>query len=193
MAEKRTFLFGVDNGRRSAPPRRAVSRLTTARGVMQRQRPRRSAGSSYRMIKPTIISTLLMASNLALPADNDGPIVPRIAREQSIAASLRVNVNMVLVPVSVTDLYGRSVTGLQARNFRVIEGANEVPIVSFGREDQPIAVGLVFDCSRSMADKFQTAHQAPRELFQQLNPQRRELSDYRLRQSGIEERPHFRV
>jgi Ca-activated chloride channel family protein len=145
------------------------------------------------MIKLTIISTLLMASNLALPADNDGPIVPRIAREQSIAASLRVNVNMVLVPVSVTDLYGRSVTGLQARNFRVIEGANEVPIVSFGREDQPIAVGLVFDCSRSMADKFQTAHQAPRELFQQLNPQRRELSDYRLRQSGIEERPHFRV
>ena len=46
----------------------------------------------------------------------------------------------------------------------------EVPIVSFGRQDQPITVGLVFDCSRSMRDKFRIAREAARQLYLQLNP-----------------------
>jgi Ca-activated chloride channel family protein len=77
---------------------------------------------------------------------------------------------MVLVPVSVMDSHGRSVSGLRPENFRVFDGSREVPIVSFGLQDQPITVGLIFDCSRSMKEKFRIAREAPRELFQQLNP-----------------------
>jgi Ca-activated chloride channel family protein len=58
---------------------------------------------------------------------------------------------------------------LEARNFSVVDGTRQVPIASFGRQDQPVTVGLIFDCSRSMADKFKIARQAPRELFRQLN------------------------
>lgn len=122
------------------------------------------------MTNLTACSTVLLLSTFAIFAADDGPIVPHIARERSVAANIRVNVNMVLVPVSVTDTSGRSVTGLQVHNFKVQDGASAVPIVSFARQDQPITAGLVFDCSRSMLPKFQTARQAPREMFHQLNP-----------------------
>src|SRR4051794_3160003 len=122
----------------------------------------------------TILS-LLSAFTLSLSAANDGPLAQRIARQplstpQPLSTSIRVNVNMVLVPVSVMDSHGRSVSGLRPENFRVFDGSREVPIVSFGLQDQPITVGLIFDCSRSMKEKFRIAREAPRELFQQLNP-----------------------
>lgn len=87
----------------------------------------------------------------------------------TVASNIRINVDMALVPVTVLDPYGRTVTGLQRDNFRVFDGTQQVPIVSFGRQDQPISVGLIYDCSRSMTTKFKTAREAPRELFQQLN------------------------
>ncbi|HXS97209.1 MAG TPA: VWA domain-containing protein [Candidatus Limnocylindrales bacterium] len=92
-----------------------------------------------------------------------------VAREQH--PDIRVDVNMALVPVTVIDSYGRNVTGLVRENFRVLDNGKPLPIVAFGQQDQPITVGIVFDCSRSMTDKFATARQATHELFQQLNEQ----------------------
>ena len=83
-------------------------------------------------------------------------------------SDLKINVNMTLVPVTVLDGMGRSVTGLQLRNFRVFDNSRPVPIASFARQDQPVAVGLVFDCSRSMTNKFMSEREAPRQLFNQL-------------------------
>jgi Ca-activated chloride channel homolog len=87
------------------------------------------------------------------------------------SADLKVNVNLTLVPVTVLDSMGRSVTGLTPRNFRVFDNSHQVPIASFARQDEPIAVGLVFDCSRSMNDKFKNEREAPRQLFRQLGPE----------------------
>jgi Ca-activated chloride channel homolog len=83
--------------------------------------------------------------------------------------SLRVDVSMALVPVSVTDIEGRNVTGLQRENFRLLDDKQPRDIASFSREDQPISVGLIFDCSRSMSDKFLVAREAPTQLYRQLN------------------------
>ncbi len=91
------------------------------------------------------------------------------AADRRAVSDIRVNVNMTLVPVSVTDNYGRNVTGLAPQNFRVFDGTRQVPIASFSRLDQPITVGLVFDCSGSMKEKFRIAREAPGELFKQLN------------------------
>jgi Ca-activated chloride channel homolog len=85
--------------------------------------------------------------------------------------AIRVDVKLALVPVTVMDLMGRNVLGLAADNFRVLDGTQLRPIVSFSRQDAPISVGLVFDCSRSMADKFAISREAPGHLFAQLNPQ----------------------
>ncbi|HJT87316.1 MAG TPA: VWA domain-containing protein [Bryobacteraceae bacterium] len=83
---------------------------------------------------------------------------------------IRVDANMTLVPVTVTDDLGRNVRGLRKQNFRVFDGAEPRPIVSFSQQDAPVSVGLVFDCSRSMTDKFKTARDAANELFHNLNP-----------------------
>lgn len=112
-------------------------------------------------VLPTFVS-------LAVLTAADGPIRPRSAQPAS-AADIRVSVNMALVPVTVVDNFGRNVTGLSQENFRVLDGSQPRPIASFSREDQPVSVGLVFDCSASMRDKFLTARQAPVELFKQLN------------------------
>ncbi|HWC99141.1 MAG TPA: VWA domain-containing protein [Candidatus Sulfopaludibacter sp.] len=92
-------------------------------------------------------------------------------RQQELSGDIRINVDLALVPVFVTDAYGRSVTGLARENFRVFEGSRQVPIAAFTMQDQPISVGLIFDCSRSMREKFATAREAVREFYQQLNPE----------------------
>ncbi len=84
-------------------------------------------------------------------------------------SSIRVSVSMALVPVSVTDTNGRNVTGLRRENFRLLDDKQARDIASFSREDQPVTIGLIFDCSRSMSDKFLVAREAPAQLYRQLN------------------------
>jgi len=109
--------------------------------------------------------------------DENGPRLLEKTRQRptqianaAIAPSIRVDVNMALVPVTVLDTMGHNVLGLDRDNFRVIDGSQPVPIVSFGQSDAPVSVGLIFDCSRSMRDKFRIARLAPAQLYKQLNP-----------------------
>ena len=74
--------------------------------------------------------------------------------------SIRVNVNMVLVPVTVTDVMGRLVTGLQRKDFRVSENKIPQTISSFSVDDAPVTVGIIFDLSGSMSDKIVKARMA---------------------------------
>jgi Ca-activated chloride channel family protein len=90
---------------------------------------------------------------------------------KATAANIRVDVNMALVPVTVLDNAGQNVLGLDRENFRVIDGTEQRPIVAFGQTDAPISVGVIFDSSRSMREKFRIARQAPGELFKRLNPE----------------------
>jgi Ca-activated chloride channel homolog len=85
-------------------------------------------------------------------------------------ATIRIDVNMALVPVTVLDTTGHNVMGLDRENFRVFDGTEQRPIVAFAQSDAPVSVGLIFDCSRSMREKFKIARQAPAELFKHLNP-----------------------
>ena len=63
----------------------------------------------------------------------------------------------------------RNVTGLRRENFRLLDDKQARDIASFSREDQPVTIGLIFDCSRSMSDKFLVAREAPAQLYRQLN------------------------
>ncbi len=92
------------------------------------------------------------------------------AAKPSVHASIRIDANMTLVPVTVTDDLGRNVRGLNKENFRLFDGSEPRPIASFSQQDAPVSVGLVFDSSRSMTDKFKTAREAASELFHNLNP-----------------------
>lgn len=66
----------------------------------------------------------------------------------------KVEVETVFVSVSVTDPYGRYVTGLEKENFKAYEDQVEQEILHFGQKAAPISVGLIFDVSRSMGDNY---------------------------------------
>jgi Ca-activated chloride channel family protein len=127
----------------------------------------------------TILVSLCFVLTNAIPgvAADDGPRLldentirrPAQTKQNFGSPSIRVDVNMALVPVTVLDTMGHNVTGLDRENFRVFDGSEQRPIVTFGQSDAPVSVGLIFDCSRSMRDKFKIARQAPAELYRRLN------------------------
>ncbi len=85
-------------------------------------------------------------------------------------ADIRVNSTLILVPVSVNDPLNRPVSGLEKENFRVYDDKVEQPITSFAMDDEPVAVGLVFDTSGSMGAKLQRSRMAAREFFRLSDP-----------------------
>jgi VWFA-related protein len=89
--------------------------------------------------------------------------------ESRRAASLRIDTNLVLVPVSVLDPQNHPVTGLEKEHFRVLEDRVEQAITHFSMDDEPVAVGLVFDISGSMGPKLQKSRQAAAEFFRTSN------------------------
>jgi Ca-activated chloride channel homolog len=85
--------------------------------------------------------------------------------------SIRVDVELSLVNVTVTDPYDRIVTGLEADSFRVFEDNVEQEVVTFSSEDVPISVGVILDLSGSMANKIGEAKQAALQFFKSANPE----------------------
>jgi len=84
---------------------------------------------------------------------------------------LKVDVNMVLVPVTITDPMNRLVTGLEKPNFQLFEGNSPQEIRSFSSEDAPVSLGVIFDSSGSMSTKMDRAKDAVIEFFKTANPQ----------------------
>jgi Ca-activated chloride channel family protein len=79
---------------------------------------------------------------------------------------------MTLVTVTVTDPYGRLVTGLEQNNFRVFEDGTEQEIVRFSSEDVPVSTGVIFDMSGSMSgEKIEKSRLAAMQFFRTANPQ----------------------
>ena len=86
-------------------------------------------------------------------------------------ANIRVDTTLILVPVSVNDPLNRPVSGLERENFRLFEDKVEQRIVQFAMDDEPVAVGLVFDTSGSMGDKLSRSRMAAKEFFHISNPE----------------------
>jgi Ca-activated chloride channel family protein len=84
---------------------------------------------------------------------------------------LKVDVDLVLVPVTITDPMNRLVTGLEKDNFQLFEGSSAQEIRSFSSEDAPVSLGVIFDSSGSMSSKMDRAKDAVVEFFKTANPQ----------------------
>lgn len=87
------------------------------------------------------------------------------------SANLRVDTNLVLVPTTVNDEFNRPVTGLEKENFRVFDNKVEQPITSFSSDDEPIALGFIFDTSGSMAGLLPQGRAAAAEFLKLSNPE----------------------
>jgi VWFA-related protein len=86
-------------------------------------------------------------------------------------ADFRVDSNLVLIPVSVTDARNHAITGLAPGVFRVFDDKTEQTVVHFAREDAPLSVGIVFDLSGSMKDKLEKSREALAEFLRGANPE----------------------
>jgi Ca-activated chloride channel family protein len=84
---------------------------------------------------------------------------------------LKVDVDLVLVPVTITDPMNRLVTGLEKENFQLFEGNSAQDIRTFSSEDAPVSLGVIFDSSGSMSSKMDRAKEAVIEFFKTANPQ----------------------
>ena len=122
------------------------------------------------------LSPALWAQNQA----DDVHIRPRVEPEQpqdqidpalkTHTKPMKVDVDLVLVPVTITDPMNRLVTGLDKDNFAVFEGKDPQEIRHFSSEDAPVSLGVIFDMSGSMSSKIERAREAVVEFFKTANP-----------------------
>jgi Ca-activated chloride channel homolog len=126
-------------------------------------------------VPPRVCAFLLFCTAVLIAspawAQVEGPT--RVENPQKIEKGkyLKAETDIALVNISVTDPYGRLVTGLEQENFRVFEDNSEQEIVRFSSEDVPISIGVIFDMSGSMSDKIEKSRLAAVQFFRTANPQ----------------------
>ena len=74
--------------------------------------------------------------------------------------SIKVDVDLVMLHVTVTDRSGRPFTGLKPENFRLYDNGTEQAIHHFTTQDLPFTMGLVLDRSGSMSMVIDEVYQA---------------------------------
>ena len=87
------------------------------------------------------------------------PTAAPVEEEPNKPITLRTD--LVTLTLTVTDLYGRYVSGLTKKAFSVIDNNQEQDITYFSDSDSPVSVGILFDVSGSMSgEKIQKARKA---------------------------------
>jgi Ca-activated chloride channel family protein len=116
---------------------------------------------------PAAIPTQPGQNPLTVPGLAASPNERRLGAERGI----RVDVDLALVNVTITDPYNRLVTGLEQENFRIFEDNIEQDVAHFSNEDVPVSIGVIFDLSGSMANKVDKSRLAALQFFKTANPQ----------------------
>ncbi len=104
-----------------------------------------------------------------------GPAAP----QQQQPTNIKVQVNEVIVPVTVTDDRGRFVEDLEARDFHVFDQGQEQRIEFFSRDrNQPVVVGFLLDMSNNTRLHWKTFQEAAMELVWNLLPGDKKYTGY---------------
>jgi len=97
----------------------------------------------------------------------------------SAQAPIRVSVNEVIVPVTVTDDKGRFVSNLVKNDFHVFDENREQRVDFFSHEQsQPVVIGFLIDQSNAMKIHWAKYQEAATELILNLLPGDKKYSGY---------------
>jgi len=118
--------------------------------------------------KATIFSLLTTSGVGLLPSFHVQQAANRFVPDEKY--TLRTDVRLVLLDVSVRDKAGAFVTGLSRDNFAVFENGHERPIKIFANDDVPATIGLLVDASGSMTPKRYEVLNAAQEFIRASNP-----------------------
>jgi len=105
------------------------------------------------------------------PASNT-PTPPSSPQKQKLGTeldgpSVLINTDLITLTVTVTDTYGRYVSGLNKNAFSVFDEKQPQEITFFSDDDSPVSVGVIFDVSGSMSgDKIKRARDALSKFIQ---------------------------
>ncbi len=93
--------------------------------------------------------------------------------------SIRVQVNEVIVPVTVTDDKGRFVSDLEEKDFRIFDEGKPQHISYFNRDrGQPVVIGFLLDMSNSTRIHWKHFQEAATEMAHNLLPGDKRFSGY---------------
>lgn len=126
------------------------------------------------------VSWFIWPSTAQSQSLDDTHVTPRTSGEVKIASGasipdlrqrpLRKDVDLVLVPVTVTDAIGHPIIDLSQKDFLLYEDDSQQRIQYFSAEDAPLSIALVLDFSASMKNKVEYEKQAIDEFFGNANP-----------------------
>ncbi len=134
---------------------------------------------SYRSF-PAVCACALLLCGTATPQTKQpapqetkqpAPQETKPAVQEEPSTRIRVSVNEVVVPVTVTDDKGKFVSNLVARDFRVLDEGKPQHIEFFSHaEKQPVVVGFLVDLSNSTRIHWSKYEEAIEELVLDLLP-----------------------
>lgn len=122
--------------------------------------------SQYSESKPRPPRTIRPPSDIK---DGTAQIEPSSVEEDDDV--VRVDTNLVTIPVSVFDRNGLYIPGLRQQDFRIFENGVEQEIAYFGQTDKPFTVALLLDTSPSTEYKIDEIHQAAEAFINLLGPE----------------------
>lgn len=140
----------------------------------------RQKGRFVSISLPALASLIVLGVGLTASSADDSSITreprtrsaPRVAGDADrLAPNIRIDADLVLIPVLVTDRNDRLITGLEREHFKLFEDKVEQVITQFASEDAPVSIGLVFDCSGSMGPKLAKSRAAVSEFLRTANPE----------------------
>jgi len=115
-------------------------------------------------------------TTIVLPLAAQAPPSPNSAQppqnpETPQPPPIKVQVNEVIVPVTVTDEKGRFVSDLDQKDFQIFDEGKEQQIRFFTRErSQPVVVGFLIDASNASRLHWKNYQESAIELVQNLVP-----------------------
>ena len=121
---------------------------------------------------PRVFLCALLA--LSLCAQSQTPAAQHqnpVPVQPSQSPSIKIQVNEVIVPVTVTDEKGRFVNDLDEKDFQILDEGKPQKIRFFTRErSQPVVVGFLIDISNASRLHWKNYQDAAVELVQNLIP-----------------------
>ena len=88
---------------------------------------------------------------------------------------IKVDSNLVSVPVIVSDREGRYIPNLTVDQFKLFDNSSEQKITYFDAADEPLNVALMLDTSRSTEGALDDIKKAAQNFIKELRPQDRAM------------------
>jgi len=135
-----------------------------------------TAGSFGALSRAALIAAFALVYSsygIAQWNSNEVHVLPRskAVPPSSVTPTLRTNVDMVLVDVTVLDHAGRAVSGLASSDFTLMDDNRLQTVRYLSNADEPLSLVIVLDASASMAPRIEDERKALSQLISSSNPQ----------------------